>query len=129
MTEIEFENRDGVGLITFARPDTLNVFSPGMMAGLGELYRRCDADDAVRVVVVTGRGAAFCAGADLLVLSGGRNVESTWFMFGSLVDQEEMARVLSGAASGLLIPATGFSSWLSCPMLPWLPPPAKQSRP
>ena len=33
-----------------------------------------------------------------LVLSGGRNVESTWFMFGSLVDQEEMARVLSGDA-------------------------------
>lgn len=34
------------------------------------------------------------AGADLLVLSGGRNVESTWFMFGSLVDQQEIARVL-----------------------------------
>ena len=35
-------------------------------------------------------------GADLLVLSGGRNVESTWFMFGSLVDQQEMGRVLQG---------------------------------
>lgn len=68
MTEIEFENRDGVGLITFARPETLNVFSPGMMAGLGDLYRHCDADESVRVVVVTGRGTAFCAGADL---SGG----------------------------------------------------------
>lgn len=65
MPDIEFENRDGVGLITFVRPEALNVFSPGMMAGLGDLYRRCDADDAVRVVVVTGRGAAFCAGADL----------------------------------------------------------------
>jgi len=65
MADIEFENRDGVGLITFVRPDTLNVFSAGMMAGLGELYRQCDADEAVRVVVVTGRGAAFCAGADL----------------------------------------------------------------
>jgi len=36
------------------------------------------------------------AGADLLVLSGGRNVESTWFMFGSLVDQQEIGRVLQG---------------------------------
>ena len=53
--------------------------------------RGASADDAV----VTAR-ALERAGADLLVLSGGRNVESTWFMFGSLVDQEEMARVLSG---------------------------------
>lgn len=65
MADLEFENRDGVGLITLARPDTLNVFSPAMILELGELYRRCDTDEGVRVVVVTGRGAAFCAGADL----------------------------------------------------------------
>jgi hypothetical protein len=47
------------------------------------------ADDAA----VTAR-ALENAGADLLVLSGGRNVESTWFMFGSLVDQQEIARML-----------------------------------
>ena len=53
MDDIEFELRDGVGLIRFARPERLNVFSPGMMHGLGELYRRCDVDEEVRVVVVT----------------------------------------------------------------------------
>jgi len=68
MSDIEFESRGGVGLITFARPDTLNVFGPAMMRELGELYRHCDSDESVRVVVLTGRGAAFCAGADL---SGG----------------------------------------------------------
>lgn len=41
-------------------------------------------------------GLLEAAGADLLVLSGGRNVESTWFMFGSLVDQQEIAKVLQG---------------------------------
>ena len=50
MSDIEFESRDGVGLITLARPDTLNVFSPAMMRELGELYRHCDADESVRVV-------------------------------------------------------------------------------
>jgi len=50
-----------------------------------------DADDAA----VTAR-ALERAGADMLVLSGGRNVESTWFMFGSLVNQDEMAKVLAG---------------------------------
>ncbi len=35
------------------------------------------------------------AGADMLVLSGGRNIESTWFMFGSPMNQQEFARVLA----------------------------------
>lgn len=65
MVEIEFEDRDGIGLITLARPDRLNVVGWQMLAELGELYRRCDADPAVRAVVVTGSGDAFCAGADL----------------------------------------------------------------
>jgi enoyl-CoA hydratase/carnithine racemase len=56
---------DGIGLITLNRPDALNTFSAAMQEGLGEAYRRCDEDDAVRVIVVTGAGKAFCAGADL----------------------------------------------------------------
>ena len=63
--DILFEVTDGVALITFNRPDALNTFTNGMMEGLGEAYRRCDEDDEVRVVVVTGSGKAFCAGAEL----------------------------------------------------------------
>lgn len=63
--EILFEVVDGVALVTFNRPDAMNTFSSGMMTGLGEAYRRCDEDDDVRAVVVTGSGNAFCAGARL----------------------------------------------------------------
>ncbi|MGA4539163.1 enoyl-CoA hydratase/isomerase family protein [Uniformispora flossi] len=55
----------GVAVITLDRPDRLNVFSGGMGVLLGEAYARCDADDSVRAVVLTGAGRAFCAGADL----------------------------------------------------------------
>lgn len=55
---------DGVAVATLNRPDTRNAFSGGMGAALGEVYRRADADDAIRVVVVTGTPPAFCAGAD-----------------------------------------------------------------
>jgi enoyl-CoA hydratase/carnithine racemase len=65
MADIEFELHDGVGLIRLARPAALNVFTVAMGEELGALYRRCDEDDAVRVVVLTGSGTAFCAGADL----------------------------------------------------------------
>jgi enoyl-CoA hydratase/carnithine racemase len=65
MSDLGFDLDDGVAVIRFDRPERLNVFSPAMIAGLGDLYRRCDADPAVRVVVLTGSGSAFCAGADL----------------------------------------------------------------
>ncbi|KAA0111095.1 enoyl-CoA hydratase/isomerase family protein [Mycolicibacterium sp. P1-5] len=55
----------GVALITLDGPERLNAFSPDTARQLGEAYRRCDSDDAVRAVVITGAGRAFCAGADM----------------------------------------------------------------
>jgi 2,4-dienoyl-CoA reductase-like NADH-dependent reductase (Old Yellow Enzyme family) len=47
------------------------------------------------------------AGADLLVLSGGRNIESTWFMFGSPMNQKEFSKVMKDA------PLARFMIWLA----------------
>jgi enoyl-CoA hydratase/carnithine racemase len=59
---------DGVLTLTLNRPDKLNAYTAQMGRDLEAAFRRADADDAVRVVVVTGAGRAFCAGADM---SGG----------------------------------------------------------
>ncbi len=56
---------DGVAVLTLNRPDKMNAFGAEMVDLLGRYYRRCDEDDAVRAVVVTGAGRAFCAGADM----------------------------------------------------------------
>jgi enoyl-CoA hydratase/carnithine racemase len=63
--DIQFQLDDGVALITLDRPDHMNAFSGPMGRSLGNAYTRCDADDEVRVIVVTGAGRAFCAGADM----------------------------------------------------------------
>ena len=65
---ILFDVRDGVATITLNRPDRMNAFHFPMGAELEAAYARCDEDDAVRAVVLTGAGKAFCAGADM---SGG----------------------------------------------------------
>lgn len=63
-----YQSEDGVAVLTLNRPSVRNAFSLEMGTALGRYYRRCDADDAIRAVVVTGTPPAFCAGADL---SGG----------------------------------------------------------
>jgi enoyl-CoA hydratase/carnithine racemase len=65
MAEIRFDVDQGVALLTLDRPDHLNAFTGAMGRELGAAYRACDSDDAVRAVVLTGAGRAFCAGADL----------------------------------------------------------------
>jgi enoyl-CoA hydratase/carnithine racemase len=56
---------DGVAVLALNRPEKLNTFNTTMMDELIEAFDRVDADDAIRAVVVTGNGRAFCAGADL----------------------------------------------------------------
>ncbi len=55
----------GVLLLTLDRPAKLNAYTAQMGRELTAAFERADADDAVRVVVVTGAGRAFCAGADI----------------------------------------------------------------
>lgn len=67
-TQIRYEVEAGVATITLNRPEKLNAFTGTMMRELLQAFDLSDADDAVRAVIVTGEGRAFCAGADL---SGG----------------------------------------------------------
>jgi enoyl-CoA hydratase/carnithine racemase len=62
---ILFAVEDGVATITLNRPKRLNAFHFALGAELESAYARCDADDEVRAVVLTGAGKAFCAGADM----------------------------------------------------------------
>ncbi|MDQ1704202.1 MAG: hypothetical protein QOF18_568 [Frankiaceae bacterium] len=63
--QIRYDVDDGVLTITLHRPDKLNAFTPVMKDELVAAIDRADTDDDVRVVIVTGAGRAFCAGADL----------------------------------------------------------------
>ncbi|WP_375184880.1 crotonase/enoyl-CoA hydratase family protein [Aquabacterium sp.] len=58
---------DGVLLLRLNRPEQLNAFTVEMANELVDAFQRASQDDAVRVVVVTGAGKAFCAGMDLSV--------------------------------------------------------------
>ncbi|MFG3586283.1 crotonase/enoyl-CoA hydratase family protein [Streptomyces sp. NPDC047990] len=63
--------REGATLVlTLDRPEAKNALSLPMLVGLYDGWTEADADDAIRSVVLTGAGGAFCAGMDLKALAG-----------------------------------------------------------
>jgi enoyl-CoA hydratase len=64
-TDVLYEITDGVGCITLNRPDKFNCISTGLMDGVDAAMDAFEADDNVRVVLLTGAGKTFCTGADL----------------------------------------------------------------
>ncbi len=62
---LKYELADGVLTMTLNRPDRLNAFTTQMMHDLINAFDAADADDDVRVIIITGEGRGFCAGADL----------------------------------------------------------------
>ena len=64
------EVEDGIMQITLNRPEKLNAYTATMGAELARAFDAADMDDDVRVVVVTGAGRGFCAGADMSAGAG-----------------------------------------------------------
>ena len=62
---ITYEVSERVATITFDRPDQLNALSPAMVEELRQAYDAAEQDDDVWILLVTGNGRAFCAGADV----------------------------------------------------------------
>ena len=63
--DIRFAVADGVATITLHRPDKLNAYTVEMGEEVVAAFARCRDEEAVRAVVLTGAGRAFCAGVDL----------------------------------------------------------------
>ena len=120
---IQYEVVEGVGLVTLNRPHALNALTGTMLAELHQALERADADDAVRVVIVTGAGRAFCAGADLS--AGAQTFDNA--ARGRTTDPDEhrdgggtftlrvfdMKKPLIAAING---PAVGFGITMTLPM-------------
>jgi 2-(1,2-epoxy-1,2-dihydrophenyl)acetyl-CoA isomerase len=63
---------EGIATLVMNRPDRLNALNNELASALNDALGRIAEDDAVRVVVITGAGRAFCAGGDLAAIGKGR---------------------------------------------------------
>jgi enoyl-CoA hydratase/carnithine racemase len=62
---VEMDVRDGVALLTLNRPERLNAWTGEMEHAYFDMLEECGSSEEVRVIVVTGAGRGFCAGADM----------------------------------------------------------------
>jgi enoyl-CoA hydratase len=67
--EVAVDVADGVAVVTLDAPERRNALTPAMVAALTEALDAVEGDEGIGAVVVTGRGRAFCAGADLAALA------------------------------------------------------------
>jgi len=76
--EVLVELDDGVGIVTFNRPDQRNPLTREVPGLLNAAFDRLEADKSCRVIIITGSGPAFCGGADLKGLLGVEEVDIEW---------------------------------------------------
>ena len=71
-----YERRGHVAIVTLNRPKALNAVNSALALAVGEGLERASGDPEVRVIVLTGAGRGFCAGADLKELAQGNRVDA-----------------------------------------------------
>lgn len=109
---LELEVGEGIATITLSRRDRLNAYTVGMGVELFRTLGELDHDDAVRAIVVTGAGRAFCAGADLA--EGGDTFagERTWDEAGRYESKVRPWNMRTPVIAAINGPAVGIGATL-----------------
>jgi enoyl-CoA hydratase/carnithine racemase len=68
-----------IGILTMNRPDKLNAFDETMIAEIRQIIWRVNFDDAIKVLVITGSGRAFCSGRDIIGLDYENNLPTAQY--------------------------------------------------
>src|SRR6267378_4626773 len=73
---VDLRSHGGVAVIRFNRPEKMNAIGALTRTQLAEAIKQAERDDAVRVVVLTGSGKAFCSGADVTEMAPGAGMRT-----------------------------------------------------
>jgi enoyl-CoA hydratase len=111
------EKRDGYAILTLNRPEAMNALSRELRRDLIEALDSCSTDPAIRVLILTGAGKAFCAGFDLKELGSGASATAAEETSNEIARAMERFRgPIIGAINGHAVTG-GFEMALACDVL------------
>ena len=117
MAVVESEKRGGVAIVTLNRPEARNAVNGDLAQAMEAILDDLEADDAITVVVLTGAGSTFCAGADLKKVAKGEggDLATKKGGFGGIVTRS-FPKPLIAAVNGSAL-AGGFEVVLACDLV------------
>jgi enoyl-CoA hydratase len=117
MAVVESEKRDRVAIVTLNRPEARNAVNRELAEAMEAILDDLEADNAITVVIVTGAGSTFCAGADLKQVAKGRGGDLTTKRggFGGIVTRNYPKPIIAAVNGPAL--AGGFEIVLSCDLV------------
>lgn len=115
MSAVEVTTHDSVLVIRLNRPEVRNAVNAELAGELGAALDRLDAEDSLRVAVLTGNGKGFCSGMDLGALLKGENPH-VWGRGFAGIAEKSAEKPIIVAVEGFAV-AGGFEIALSCDIL------------
>jgi len=112
MPAVEYEEKDKIAYITLNRPDQLNAVNQEVLEGLNDAIYKVDHNPDIWVGIVSGRGRAFCTGADLKGLGSGQS-RRVWGTDETYYNMQMCVKPLIAAVHGYCL-AQGDGIALSC---------------
>ena len=109
------EERDGILIITINRPEAKNAMNKAAAEGIAAAVDRLDADDSLRVGILTGAGGTFCSGMDLKGFLRGERPSIEGRGFGGITEKGPV-KPLIAAVEGYAL-AGGMELMISCDMI------------
>jgi len=113
--ELLTEERDGILIITINRPEARNAMTKAASEGIAAALDKLDADDNLRVGIITGAGGTFCSGMDLKGFLRGESPSVEGRGFGGLTQQGPV-KPLIAAVEGYAL-AGGMELMISCDLI------------
>lgn len=118
--QIKYEKEKGIGIITLNRPDKLNAFTALMGREIIQALDQAEEDDEIRVLIFTGAGRGFCAGADLGAGGGSafnyKNENIEEFRDGGGVLNLRIFEMKKPVIAAINGPAVGIGATMTLPM-------------
>jgi len=120
LERVIYEKSEGIGIVTIDNEEQLNALSPEVRRDLYKVYDEVEKDDDIKIMILTGKGKAFCAGADISTVINLKDLKGAHLFLHEIMDflsyLESFPKPVIAAVNGFAL-GGGIEVALSCDII------------